>query len=245
MTQTNRLALVSREIPNVPAKLSDEVSLVLQLEMEEISESFLPSKHSLFLTIENMSTAQLSRACRWNLLTLQYEVAMRAIRQGEILVPYLSEEGLEDLREWSGHSEKLFQWVGEKLSSAQVSALLSEPRPQTQRFMRMSRKLYASGLGAWCFISMVQKDWLGAFERALGPHFMGHASRGDLHLMTKSCLPKYTSHMSLNAISYVVSRRPRILEETLKQAREMAAGLDDLWNDFQSLLLEPPSSGRK
>jgi len=222
----------------------DETSHVLQMEMEELSEAFLPSKHSLFLTLSRMPRAHLAKASRWDLLASQYEQAAKGVRHFEVLVPYLLEEGLGTVSASSVKSETFFHWVSDKLAM-QAKEFQSDPRPQTQRFLRTVRKLYGQGVGAWCFISMVERDWMLAFESALQPHFLGQSLRNELHSSVKASLPRYSRCMGLNAASLVVSNRPHLLDETLKQAREMAAGLDDLWNDFQSLLLEPTHSSRR
>ena len=130
------------------------------------------------------------------------------------------------------------------MSPAHSKALICEPRPQTQRFIRTLRKLYPQGIGAWCFMSMVERDWLLAFEKALSAHFLTQALRTELHQLVKASLPRYHRGMGLNACSLIVANHPRLLDSTLAQAREMAAGLDDLWNDFQVLLLEPSQTRR-
>ncbi len=215
------------------------------MEMEELSEAFLPSKHSLFLTISHMSTTQLAQAHRWNVLTLQYEAVMKAVRHYESLVPHLEEEGLEELKNWSAQSENIFRWATDKMSSHHPSTLFGEPRPQTQRLIRTVKKLFPQGLGAWCFLTMVERDWIVAFEKALIPHFPVQNLRNELHALVRTSVPRYSRCMGLNATSLAVANHPRLLDETLKQAREMAAGLDDFWNDLQSLLLEPPLTSRR
>lgn len=106
----------------------------------------------------------------------------------------------------------------------------------TARFVLDVQRLYPETLGPWLMIEGLAHDWIGALMTGLREHFPG-VERTDYFLENfSSCVEVRHAEEALATVENVVSRRPELIDETVRGADHMGASLDVLWQGMEELI---------
>jgi pyrroloquinoline quinone (PQQ) biosynthesis protein C len=100
---------------------------------------------------------------------------------------------------------------------------------ETADFVRLAPKLYSRSLGAWCTVEMLSVDWMRALADALSVHFPHFRHEPYFEECFSQQVEERHAAEALEMTQVVLRARPELLDETLRDARMIAEGLDGVW----------------
>jgi hypothetical protein len=107
---------------------------------------------------------------------------------------------------------------------------------ETAHFVRLARTLYSRSLGAWCAVEVMSDDWMRALAEALAAHFPQVVAEPYFHECFEGGVEERHAAESLAVTQMILRARPELVPETLRDAREMAAALDGVWNRLDDIV---------
>ena len=179
---------------------------------------------------------------------LVYQSAMHATRAAVYYLPHLDRPALrkrklqifiddDGLADGDTHHYQLtraFRSIGaecllEDEEFGELGELCHYLEAETADFVRLAPKLYARSLGAWCAVEMLSADWMRALADALSVHFPDFRHEPYFEQCFSQKVEERHAAEALEVTRTVLRARPELLDETLRDARAIAAALDGVW----------------
>jgi hypothetical protein len=123
--------------------------------------------------------------------------------------PLLADEGFGDLDELCDHLEG-----------------------ETLQFVKLARRLYSRSLGPWCAIEVMSVDWMRALAEAFSVHYPLFIEEPYFSECFSQQVEERHAAEALEITQMILSARPNLLEETLRDAKQMAEALDGVWRQL-------------
>ena len=107
---------------------------------------------------------------------------------------------------------------------------------ETLHFVKLAGELYSRSLGPWCAIEVMSVDWMRALAEAFSVHFPLFIDEPYFSECFSQQVEERHAAEALEITQMVLSARPILLEETLRDAKRMAEALDGVWRDLDRLV---------
>jgi hypothetical protein len=107
---------------------------------------------------------------------------------------------------------------------------------ETAQFVRLAPKLYSRSLGPWCVIEMLSVDWMRALADALSAHFPHFKHERYFEDCFSQKVEERHAAEALEVTHMVLKARPKLLLETLRDAKMMAEALDSVWTHLDRIV---------
>jgi len=107
---------------------------------------------------------------------------------------------------------------------------------ETAHFVRLTPKLYARSLGAWCAIEMLSVDWMRALAEAISVHFPHFKHEPYFEDCFAQQVEERHAAEAIDITQTVLRVRPELLHETLNDATVMAEALDGVWTHLDRIV---------
>ena len=107
---------------------------------------------------------------------------------------------------------------------------------ETLRFVQLAKKLYSQSLGPWCAIELMSVDWMSALAQALSVHFPQFTEEPYFEECFSQRVEERHAAEALAVTQIVLKTRPALLDETLRDAKQMAEALDGVWKHLDRLV---------
>jgi pyrroloquinoline quinone (PQQ) biosynthesis protein C len=207
-----------------------------------------PSRMPFFKRVAGLPRAV---ACDGELLGqihLVYQSAMHATRAAVYFLPHLDSPALrkrklriliddDGLANGDTHHYQLtraFLSVGAKCllgdeEFGEPGELCHLLDGETAHFVRLTPKLYARSLGAWCAVEMLSVDWMRALAEAISVHFPHFRHEPYFDDCFAQQVEERHAAEALEITRSVLRVRPELFHETLQDAKIMAEALDGVW----------------
>jgi pyrroloquinoline quinone (PQQ) biosynthesis protein C len=108
--------------------------------------------------------------------------------------------------------------------------------PQTAHFVKLAQNLYSRSLGAWCAVEVMSDDWLRALAEAMAKHFPQIVAEPYFAECFDQGVEERHAEESMAVTQMIMRARPELLPATLRDARQMARGLDGVWNRLDEIV---------
>jgi hypothetical protein len=186
---------------------------------------------------------------------LIYQSAMHATRAAVYYLPYLDSPTLrkrklqifvddDGLPGGDTHHYQLtraFRNIGAKLPLdderfGDTEELCQHLTGETAQFVRLTKPLYSRSLGPWCAVEVMSVDWLRALADALSVHFPQFVHEPYFNECFSEMVEERHAEESASITQIVLKARPTLLQETISDAKIMAAALDGVWTDLDRLV---------
>lgn len=119
---------------------------------------------------------------------------------------------------------------------------------ETAHFVRIARPLYSRSLGPWCAIETLSADWMKALAQALSMHFPKFREEAYFAECFSQMVEEHHAAEALEVTQMVLSRRPELYAETMRDAKTMAEALDGVWTQLDRIVRSTgsaPGKGRR
>jgi hypothetical protein len=107
---------------------------------------------------------------------------------------------------------------------------------ETSHFVRLARRLYSRSLGPWCAIELMSVDWMRALAEAFSIHFPQFIEEPYFKECFSLQVEERHAAEALAVTQMVLKARPALLDETLRDAKQMAEALDGVWKRLDRLV---------
>lgn len=107
---------------------------------------------------------------------------------------------------------------------------------KTAHFVELAQKLYSRSLGAWCAVEVMSDDWMRALAEALAVHFPQIVAEPYFYECFEGGVEERHAEESMAVTKMILTARPELLTETLRDAREMARALDGIWRRLDEIV---------
>ncbi len=223
--------------------------------LDELYEEHLPSKHSFFSYLAQISPEKLSSADLLGNLYIRYQAACHATRVMVYFVPYLDSPALrvrklriisddDSLKYGDTHHYQLsraFANIGANLliddeDFGSVDVLRTELDPITADFVSLVREIYPKSLGPWCVIEMFADNWMRALMNSLSHCFPRIKEEQYFSECFSEGVEERHAKEAQELSKIILIRSPELLQPTIEGARKMASGLDMLWSGLENLI---------
>ena len=214
-----------------------------------------PSRMPFFNRVAGLPRAVASDPELLGQIHLVYQSAMHATRAAVYHLPHLDtpalrkrklrifidDDGLADGDMHHYQLTRAFLSIGAKCllgdeEFGEPGELCHFVDAEIAHFVRLTPKLYARSLGAWCAIEMLSVDWMRALAEAISVHFPHF--RHEPYFEDCFALQVEERHAAeaLDITQTVLRVRPELLHETLHDATVMAAALDGVWTHLDRIV---------
>ncbi len=244
-----------------PHNASDIFSEVL----DKLYQDHLPEKHPFFQRLKTFPSEKLCCSLLGH-LHLRYQAACHATRVMVYYIPYLDspalrvrklrlindDDGLENGDTHHYQLTRAFASIGATIliKDEEFGCLdnLKEMRDpatneklldlETRNFLSLVQKIYPNSLGPWCVIEKFADNWMRALMNSLSvcfplikqePYFADCFNQG---------VEERHAQEALKLTNIVLANSPKLLDQTIKDAKIMAIGLDKFWSSMENLLQE-------
>jgi pyrroloquinoline quinone (PQQ) biosynthesis protein C len=179
---------------------------------------------------------------------LVYQSAMHATRAAVYYLPHLDRPALrkrklqifiddDGLADGDTHHYQLtraFRSIGAECllddeEFGELGELCHYLEAETADFVRLAPKLYSRSLGAWCAVESLSADWMRALADALSVHFPHFRHEPYFEECFSQHVEERHAAEALEVTQLVLSARPELLDETLRDAQIIAEALDGVW----------------
>jgi pyrroloquinoline quinone (PQQ) biosynthesis protein C len=107
---------------------------------------------------------------------------------------------------------------------------------ETSHFVRLARRLYSRSLGPWCAIELMSVDWMRALAEAFSIHFPQFIEEPYFKECFSLQVEERHAAEALAVTQMVLKARPALLDETLRDAKQMAEALDGVWKQLDRIV---------
>jgi hypothetical protein len=240
-----------------PIETGADPCVVFDRAIREITAAHVPTRMPFFAKLAAMPRFKAADPAFLGKLHLVYQAAMHATRVAVYHLPHLDNPAMrkkkvqifvddDGLPGGDTHHYQLtraFKAIGAECviddeEFGSIDELRRHLDPKTARFARLAQTLYARSLGPWCVVEMLSVDWMRGLAEALSAHFPGFAREQYFAECFDNQVEERHAEESLEAIRAVLAARPRLLDETLRDARVMAEALDGVWARMEELVDE-------
>jgi hypothetical protein len=223
--------------------------------IEAFLEEHRPSRMPFFRHLAALPFSVASDPLLLGQIHLIYQSAMHATRAAVYYLPHLDspalrkrklqilvdDDGLPDGETHHYQLTRAFLNIGAKTlleeeEFGDPDELSGHLNAETSHFVRLARKLYSRSLGPWCAIELMSVDWMRALAEAFSIHFPQFIEEPYF----KECLSHHVEERhaaeALAVTQMVLKARPALLDETLRDAKQMAEALDGVWKSLDRLV---------
>ena len=218
-------------------------------------EAHRPSRMPFFQNLAALPFSVVSDPLLLGQIHLIYQSAMHATRAAVYYLPYLDSPALrkrklqilvddDGLPGGDTHHYQLtraFLNIGAEPVLAEEGfgdpdELCGRLEAETQNFVKLARKLYSQSLGPWCAIELMSVDWMQALAHAFSTHFPQFIEEPYFQECFLQEVEERHAAEALEITQMVLKARPMLLDETLRNAKQMAEALDGVWNHLDRLV---------
>jgi hypothetical protein len=240
--------------PKIPPLLSDAAAQ-FPTEIAAIAARHRPSRMPFFKNLAALPQDAARNPALLGNIHLVYQAAMHATRAAVYYLPHLDSPALrrrklqifiddDGLPGGDTHHYQLtraFRNIGAQLvlgdeEFGDAEALCGHLDPQTARFVRLARSLYARSLGAWCIVEVMSDDWMRALAEALAVHFPRIVGEPYFHECFEHGVEERHAEESMSVTQMILQARPALIADTLRDARVMARALDGVWTRLDEIV---------
>ncbi|MGC2203094.1 MAG: hypothetical protein WA633_23510 [Stellaceae bacterium] len=223
--------------------------------MASLLEEHRPSRMPFFKRLTRLPRAVVNDPDLLGHILLIYQSAMHATRAAVYHLPHLDSPALrrrklqifiddDGLPSGDTHHYQLtraFLSIGAKPlldeeEFGEPGELCHYIEAETANFVRLAPKLYSTSLGAWCAIEMMSADWMRALADALAAHFPHFRHEQYFEDCFSQGVEERHSAEALDITQSVLRARPELLQETLRDAKAIAAALDGVWKHLDRIV---------
>ena len=214
-----------------------------------------PSRMPFFNRVAGLPRAVASDPELLGQIHLVYQSAMHATRAAVYHLPHLDtpalrkrklrifidDDGLADGDMHHYQLTRAFLSIGAKCllgdeEFGEPGELCHFVDAEIAHFVRLTPKLYARSLGAWCAIEMLSVDWMRALAEAISVHFPHFKREPYFDDCFAQQVEERHAAEALDITQTVLRVRPELLQETLHDATVMAAALDGVWTHLDRIV---------
>jgi hypothetical protein len=223
--------------------------------IRSIAHQHRPSRMPFFRNLASLDRAIATDPMFLGQIHLIYQSAMHATRAAVYYLPYLDSPTLrkrklqifvddDGLPGGDTHHYQLtraFRNIGAKLrlddeEFGDSEELCQHLTGETAQFVRLTKPLYSRSLGPWCAVEVMSVDWLRALADALSVHFPQFVDEPYFNECFSEMVEERHAEESVSITQIVLKARPTLLQETINDAKIMAAALDGVWTDLDRLV---------
>jgi pyrroloquinoline quinone (PQQ) biosynthesis protein C len=214
-----------------------------------------PSRMPFFNRVAGLPRAVASDPELLGQIHLVYQSAMHATRAAVYHLPHLDtpalrkrklrifidDDGLADGDMHHYQLTRAFLSIGAKCllgdeEFGEPGELCHFVDAEIAHFVRLTPKLYARSLGAWCAIEMLSVDWMRALAEAISVHFPHFKHEPYFEDCFAQRVEERHAAEAIDITQTVLRVRPELLHETLHDATVMAAALDGVWTHLDRIV---------
>lgn len=214
-----------------------------------------PSRMPFFKNLAALPSSVASDPLLLGEIHLIYQSAMHATRAAVYYLPHLDSPALrrrklqilvddDGLPGGDTHHYQLtraFLNIGAKPLLAEEEfgdpdELCGHLQSETLRFVQLARQLYSRSLGPWCAIELMSVDWMRALAEAFSVHFPEFVEEPYFKECFSLQVEERHAAESVAITQMVLRARPMLLDETLRDAKQMAEALDGVWRQLDRLV---------
>jgi hypothetical protein len=116
---------------------------------------------------------------------------------------------------------------------------------ETSHFVRLAKTLYSRSLGPGCAIELMSVDWIRRLAEAFSIHFPQFIEEPNFKECLSLRVEERHAAEALAVTQMVLKARPALLDETLRDAKQMAEALDGVWKHLDRLVQNARRRSRK
>ena len=214
-----------------------------------------PSRMPFFAHVAGLPRLVASNPELLGQIHLLYQSAMHATRASVYYLPHLDSPSLrkrklrifiddDRLADGDTHHYQLtraFQRIGAKCllddeEFGEPGELCHFLEAETAHFVRLAPKLYARSLGAWCAVEVLSVDWMRALAEALSMHFPQFRNEQYFEDCFAQKIEERHAAEALEITQTVLTQRPELFHDTLRDAKIMAEALDGVWTHLDRIV---------
>ncbi len=220
-----------------------------------------PSRMPFFQRLAGVPRAVARDPALLGQIHLVYQSAMHATRAAVYYLPHLDSPALrkrklrifiddDGLAKGDTHHYQLtraFRGIGaacllDDEEFGELGELCHYLEAETADFVRLAPKLYSRSLGAWCTVEMLSVDWMRALADALSVHFPHFRHEPYFEECFSQKVEERHAAEALEMTQMVLRARPELLDETVRDARMIAEGLDGVWAHLERIVRDAPAA---
>jgi hypothetical protein len=110
--------------------------------------------------------------------------------------------------------------------------------PRTARFVRLAKRLYSRSLGPWCIVEVLSDDWMRALATSLAVHYPPILREPYFADCFAQGVEERHAEEAIAVTEVILRRRPELIAQTLKDAKQMAVALDGVWKRLDEIVRE-------
>jgi hypothetical protein len=241
--------------PQIASVQATEAAARFPAEIAAIATQHRPSRMPFFKNLATLSRETAHNPILLGHIHLVYQAAMHATRAAVYYLPHLDSPALrkrklqifiddDGLPGGDTHHYQLtraFRNIGAQLvledeEFGDAEELCGHLDPQTARFVRLARSLYARSLGAWCIVEVMSDDWMRALAEALAVHFPRIVAEPYFHECFEHGVEERHAEESMSVTQMILRAHPALIADTPRDARLMAHALDGVWTRLDEIL---------
>jgi len=237
-------------------KGTEKVNVEFRNELNQLFKKHRPSRHPFFRNLKNASPSVVKNPEWLSEFYLRYQSAMHCTRAMVYFVPNLNSPTLrqrklailEDddaLTEDSHHKylENLFRYFGiepiDQEFFGDLDILIPHLDPRTTTFVREVIRLYPLSTGAWCLAEVLSDDWLSALADAFSAFFQNTFTQDYFDEIFTGKVEIRHMLETVSLTENVMQRYPETVTATIQHMKDMAENMDGLWDNLNSLVVNP------
>jgi pyrroloquinoline quinone (PQQ) biosynthesis protein C len=247
MTAVNDVFSPNKNMPQPGSDAIDGFCSVIQGLLKE----HRPSRMPFFRNLAELPFSVASDPLLLGQIHLVYQSAMHATRSAVYNLPHLDSPALrqrklqilvddDGLPGGDTHHYQLtraFLNIGAKPLLADerfgdLDELCDHLEGETLQFVKLARRLYSRSLGPWCAIEVMSVDWMRALAEAFSVHYPLFIEEPYFSECFSQQVEERHAAEALEITQMILSARPNLLEETLRDAKQMAEALDGVWRQL-------------
>lgn len=218
-------------------------------EIERIALENKASEHPFFKRLPEADSEHMRNPDVLGELLLRYQAAMHSTRAMAYALPMLDspelrkrklqilvdDDGLEGGDTHHYQLTRAFLKLGakQKLDDEEfgdLDSMQDKVDPKTAGFIEAVKGMYAKSLGPWAVVEVMSDDWMHALADGLGKHFPQITSEPYFAECFEGHVEERHGLESLELAEMVCAKHSNLAEDTIKDARLMAAQLSSLWD---------------
>jgi hypothetical protein len=225
-------------------------------EIDAIAEKHRPSRMRFFARLASAPSEIARSPALLGRIHLVYQAAMHATRAAVYYLPHLDSPAMrkrklmifiddDGLPGGDTHHYQLtraFARTGARLllddeDFGTPSELTRYLDGEAAQFVQLVPDLYARSLGPWCIVEVLSDDWMRALADALSVHFPWVVDEPYFAECFAQGVEERHAQESLAVTEIVLRARPKLMDQTLRDAATMAEALDGVWQYLDRLVL--------
>ena len=220
-----------------------------------IAAEHRPSRMAFFHRLAALPPMAARNPAMLGQIYLVYQAAMHATRAGVYFMPhldspmlrkrklqiYIDDDGLPGGDTHHYQLARAFRSIGAALplddeEFGDLAELCKHLDTATARFVRLTKSLYSRSRGAWCVVEYMSDDWMRALAESLAVHHPDIVNQPYFADCFAQHVEERHAAEALEVTQMVLRTRPRLIDQTLQDARVMAEALDGVWSRLDAIV---------